>query len=561
MHISQARLVVVDVETTGLSPKDSRIIEIAAVAVSDGTTQGTFQSLIDPQCPLPRQIQRLTGIRPSDLDYAPVAADVIPEFLEFLGDSVFVAHNVTFDWQMVHGELQRLGLPDLTNPKLCTVRLARRLLRELPSKSLGSLIRFYGLSSSGLHRALKDARMTAAILERLLKRLQSTYDICDIAGVLHFQSQPYAKLQRQNQHLARIKSDVLPRVPASPGIYTLLDSSGRILYVGRSKNLQQRVRSYFAGIEGHPAHTRKLVRATRDIDWQTTDTELEAVLLESREIKAHKPRFNRAAIDYRHRPSLRLGYIKNAPWVTVVHYVRNDGATYFGPFGSRREAETIAAILVRIYGASPSSFQPAERLAGVGLTAARIGGRIVNEEIEQVRAFLAGDYSRVLEKLDLRMRLASAKQKYELALQYRDWHAFVEALPPAMDFSGRSILKRHGAAVLPNENGWELHLFAFGCPVKTLVLPRNTALPRSTVDELIQVLAASRERLSVQHITEMALFAQWLRQVDGRVRLVWLTGLEQVRDFERDIREHLKSKPPHDQTNGQAKGTIARFEA
>ena len=540
MNISQARLVVVDVETTGLSPKDSRIIEIAAVAVSDGVVTGTFQSLIDPQCPLPRQIQNLTGIRPSDLDYAPVAADVMPEFLDFLGDSVFVAHNATFDWQMVHGELQRLGLPELTNPKLCTVRLARRLLRELPSKSLGSLIRFYGLSSGGLHRALKDARMTAAIMDRLLKRLKSTYDVCDVAGVLQFQSQPYAKLKRQKQHLARIKSDVLPRVPASPGVYTLLDSSGRILYVGRSKNLQRRVRSYFAGIEGHPERTRKLVRATRDIDWQTTGTELEAVLLESREIKAHKPRFNRAAVDYRHRPSLRLGRIKKAPWVTVVHYVRNDSAEYFGPFGSRREAETIAAILVRIYGASPSSFQPAERLAGVGLTAARIGGRIEDNKVERTRAFLAGDYSEVLAKLESRMRRASDKQKYELALQYRDWHAFVEALPSATAFAGRSIPDRHGAAILANENGWELHLFAFGCPVKTLAVPRNTDLPECAVDELIQALAAPGERLSVQHITEMALFAQWLRQVADRVRLVWLTGLEQVREFEGAVGAHLK---------------------
>lgn len=561
MHISKARLVVIDVETTGLSPKDSRIIEIAAVAVLGGEVQDTFHSLIDPQCPLPRHIQRLTGIRQSDLDHAPAAGEVIPAFLEFLGEGIFVAHNVTFDWNMVYGELDRLERPGLTNSKLCTVRLARRLLPKLPSKSLGQLIRFYRLDTCGLHRALNDAHMTAAILERLLKRLQSVYDVSDVDAVLRFQHQSYAKTNSLRRSLARIKSEVLPKVPACPGVYTMLDKSRKIIYVGRSKNLRQRVRSYFAGIESHPEHARKLVGATRDVTWQTTVTELEAVLLESRKIKTHKPRFNRVAVDYLGRPSLRLGQISNRPWVTVVHYVRNDGASYYGPYGSRAEAETLAAILIRLYGRAAGAPRPSDRAAGVGLTAARIGGRLAEDNQRHAQRFLAGEHDDVLRILDRRMRMASARRKYKLAGEYHNWLDFIKALPPAGAFWRRSILDRHGAALFAIGGHVELHFFAQGCPIKTLVVPRSEILPAGAADELFQAVASPNQRLSRRHINDLCLFAQWLRQRVDAVRLVWLTAELHDTSFENDIQGTLNSMAIGDQTNGPRGSTMARLES
>ena len=551
MHIHQARLVVIDVETTGLSPKDSRIIEIAALAVQDGAVRDTFHSLIDPQCLLPRHIQGLTGIRQSDVDHAPIAGEVMPEFREFLGDSIFVAHNVTFDWNMVHGELDRLDRPGLNNLKLCTVRLARRLLPELPSKSLGKLVQFYGLDDGGLHRALKDAHMTAAVLERLLKRLQFTHDISEVDAVLRFQRRSYANAKLPTQALVRIRSNVLPTVPAEPGIYRMKSKAGNIIYVGRSRNLQQRVRSYFAGIEGHPEHTRKLVRATHGITWQTTGTELEAILLESRQIKTYKPRFNRAAVEYPRRSSLRLGLIRNSPWVTVVQYVRTDGASYFGPFGSRLEAETLALMLVRLYGLAPGAPRPSERAAGVGLTAARIGGRLTEKGLAQAQAFLAGDREDVLRKLDTRMRKASSRQKYEVAGEYRNWLAFLEVLPPAGDFGRRSILDRHGVAMLNNGTRVELHSFCQGCPISTQLLPHSGSLPPGAAEELIRAAGAPQERLSRRHMNEVGLFAQWLRQAAPEVRVVWLDPAARRAAFELAVQETFRAMISADQTKGR----------
>lgn len=541
MQIRQARLVIVDVETTGLNPNRSRIIEIAALAVQEGAVRDTFHSLIDPQCLLPRHIQRLTGIRQPDLDLAPVAGEVMPQFLEFLSNSIFTAHNVTFDWNMVHGELNRLDQPELSNPKLCTVRLARRLLPELPSKSLGKLVQFYGLDAGGLHRALKDAHMTAAILERLLKRLQSAHDISEVDAVLRFQHKSYAKAKPPTRAMIRIRSKVLPNVPPEPGIYQMESKSGSILYIGRSRNLQQRVRSYFAGIEGHPAHTRKLVRATCGISWQTTGTELEAILLESRQIKTHKPRFNRAAVDYPRRSLLRVGLIRNSPWVTVVQYARNDGASYFGPLGSRMAAETLAMMLVRIYGHPRAAPRPSERAAGVGLAAARIGGRLTEDGLARARAFLTGDREDVLPKLEAGMRRASSRQKYELAGEYRNWLTLVEALPPTGEFECRSIPDRQGVALIDNGAQVELHSFCQGCPISTQLLPPTGRLPSGAVDDLFRAIAAPRERLMRQHMNELSLFAQWLRQAAPEVRLVWLDPGAERAAFERALRQTLRS--------------------
>ena len=188
MQVSEATFVIVDVETTGLSPQACRVIEIGAIKVRGDVIEDTFHSLIDPECPLPYRIQQLTGIQQADLDSAPTACEVIPAFVTFLSDGIFVAHNVSFDWRFINSELRRLMLPALTNPKLCTVRLARRLLRQLPSKSLGALTKFYGFEVAARHRALSDADAARMVLLRLMKRLDSIYNICTLMSSSAFKT-------------------------------------------------------------------------------------------------------------------------------------------------------------------------------------------------------------------------------------------------------------------------------------------------------------------------------------------------------------------------------------
>lgn len=162
--------VVVDVETTGTSHgRDDRITEFAAVVVRDGRVQREFATLINPERTIPRYITQLTGISWTMVKDAPRFRDVCDDVRDLLAEPhVFVAHNAPFDWGFVNMEMARAGAPALANDRLCTVRLARRLLSHLPRRSLDHVTSHYGIMVERRHRALGDAVATAHVLRRLL---------------------------------------------------------------------------------------------------------------------------------------------------------------------------------------------------------------------------------------------------------------------------------------------------------------------------------------------------------------------------------------------------------
>ena len=163
---------IVDVETTGGSwSYGHRITEIAAVRVrGDGTILDEYRSLVNPERPIPAVISALTNISWDMVRDAPRFAEVAPDVARVLGGAVFVAHNAPFDWRFVSAELQRAGVP-LSGRTLCTVRMARKLVPELRSRSLDSLIYFFNIPIEARHRAYGDARATAELFRLLLDRL------------------------------------------------------------------------------------------------------------------------------------------------------------------------------------------------------------------------------------------------------------------------------------------------------------------------------------------------------------------------------------------------------
>jgi len=168
-RLAKLSYVVVDVETTGTSRLGGdRVTEVAAVVVRDGRPGETFHSLINPERSIPRFITQLTGISWSMVKDAPRFRDVAGEFRTVLGDHVFVAHNAAFDWGFVNMELERAGEDPLRARRLCTVRLARRLLSHLPRRSLDHVAAYYGVHVRDRHRALGDATATAHVLAHLL---------------------------------------------------------------------------------------------------------------------------------------------------------------------------------------------------------------------------------------------------------------------------------------------------------------------------------------------------------------------------------------------------------
>jgi DNA polymerase III subunit epsilon len=185
--LEQAVFVVVDVETTGMDPVSDRITEIAMMKIREGILQDEFSTLINPLIPIPEFITRLTGIDDLMVRDAPTAREVAPSIAEFLGDAIFVAHNAPFDWGFVNHTVRRERAFELTNRQLCTVRLSRRLLPQLPSKSLDPVTRALNIRIPDRHRASGDAYATSLVLIKFLSHLRKTAGMTTVDELLKFQ--------------------------------------------------------------------------------------------------------------------------------------------------------------------------------------------------------------------------------------------------------------------------------------------------------------------------------------------------------------------------------------
>jgi DNA polymerase III epsilon subunit family exonuclease len=171
-RLAELDYVVVDVEATGGSPaKGDRLTEFAAVRVSGGKIVESFESLINPQRSIPPSVTRLTDITDAMVAEAPTFGEIADVVRESLEGSVFVAHNVSFDWRLLQSEFQRCRGGRLGGERLCTLRMARRLHPELPRRNLHALADYYAITPERWHRAGSDARATAEIFVRFLNRL------------------------------------------------------------------------------------------------------------------------------------------------------------------------------------------------------------------------------------------------------------------------------------------------------------------------------------------------------------------------------------------------------
>ena len=179
--------IVVDIETTGLSKHRHAITEIAAVKLRDGEIINQYQSLVNPECHIPSFITRLTGIDDDMVKDAPNIQEVLNNFLNFLGEDTIVAHNATFDYGFLdHNSYLHLH-KRLCNDKICTRKLANRILHDLPSKKLSHLCDFFSVENPHAHRAMSDALSTTKIFVEFLNILEK-HEIIKYEQLLSFQN-------------------------------------------------------------------------------------------------------------------------------------------------------------------------------------------------------------------------------------------------------------------------------------------------------------------------------------------------------------------------------------
>ncbi len=232
--------VVVDLETTGGSSTDDAITEFGAVKVRGGEVLGEFATLVDPGRSIPPQITVLTGISDATVFDAPRIGAVLPAFLEFIRGTVLVAHNAGFDVGFLKAACRQLDLPWPGNQVVDTVKVARAVLTkdEAPSVRLSALAMLFRARTTPDHRALHDARATVDVLHGLFERVGGL-GVQSLAELQHL-SRNVPVGHRRKRHLAE-------HLPAAPGVYLFKGRRGEVLYVGTSRNLRQRVRSYFGG--------------------------------------------------------------------------------------------------------------------------------------------------------------------------------------------------------------------------------------------------------------------------------------------------------------------------
>jgi DNA polymerase III epsilon subunit family exonuclease len=181
--------VVVDIETTGLSKHHHKITEIAAAVVKDGKIKKEFQTLINPQVKIPSFITKLTGINNEMVKDAPTIREIMPCFLKILDKNIFVAHNATFDFGFLDYNSAYYYNKRIKNEKLCTKKLANRLVYDLPSKKLSVLCEHFGIENNQAHRAMSDVYATVGVLNNFLNILKDK-GIHKVEDILQFEKTP-----------------------------------------------------------------------------------------------------------------------------------------------------------------------------------------------------------------------------------------------------------------------------------------------------------------------------------------------------------------------------------
>lgn len=272
---------IVDIETTGGSVSGSRITEVAILLHDGNKVVSRWSSLINPEMEIPLHITALTGINDDMVAKAPVFAEVSEKIYSLLKDKIFVAHNVNFDYSFLRGQLAACGQP-WDAPKLCTVRLSRKLLPGLNSYSLGKLCNQVGINLKDRHRAMGDALATAELFSMLLSR--------DNDGVI---SGMVRKVSPEQRLPSNVPTADFAALPECPGVYYFHDQKGKVIYVGKAINLKKRVASHFTG-NNTTLRRQNFLRDIYHISFERCGSELMALLLECTEIQKHWPIHNRA---------------------------------------------------------------------------------------------------------------------------------------------------------------------------------------------------------------------------------------------------------------------------
>ena len=268
---------ILDIETTGGKYNEEGITEIAIYRFDGHEIVDQFASLVNPEQPIQPFVVNLTGINNDMLRQAPKFYEVAKRIIEITDGCVMVAHNALFDNRILTTEFDRLGY-NFEKQTLCTVELSKKLIPDMPSYSLGKLVHALGIPLTDRHRAQGDAKATVALFKMLLAKDTSKEIIAQT-----LRKDPKPKLDAK-------LLDIIETMPSETGVYYMHNEAGKIIYIGRGKNIRKRLVQHFTNDN---RKSKRLQLEVKSVSYEKTGNELISILKEYEEIKQNKPRYSR----------------------------------------------------------------------------------------------------------------------------------------------------------------------------------------------------------------------------------------------------------------------------
>ncbi len=535
LPLESVEFVVLDVETTGLTPRRHRLIEVGALIVRGGEVRDSFNELINPGKRIPDFIAQFTGITNEMVKGAPRADKVLPELQVFLGRRPIVGHNVSFDLGFIGAEAEQ-GHWFFPNEGIDTMTMARRFLPGVRRPKLDTLASRLGVFAHDRHRALGDALTTAEVFWLLATKAKAEgcRTLADLRALLAQTPgggmSPTGATARPAPTGAMYLNPAWRRdFPARPGVYLMRDELGTVIYVGKAKCLRDRLASYY----NHPlGYTRKmdgLLQSVRAIEVRVLGSELEALLVESRLIKELQPRYNVQLRNYEHYPFIKVDITSDFPRVVATKEVRADGARYFGPFNSRRAVDAMIDVVQKIFPVRtctrtlPPRAKPSDPCLRyhMGRCPAPCKGVAAQADyqatIGEVLAFLSAGRDDLLDTLRQKMWQASDRDDFERAAALRDAIRHADSVLVGQRLMNGAIEANNLLIVYPSAEPEhaELFLVRHGRLVEQRQVPADALAIARHFEELISRaiwLGPVPTRVGKAEVDQINIIARWVHQ-------------------------------------------------
>jgi DNA polymerase III subunit epsilon len=515
--LADAEFLAVDTETNGLAGDLCELTEVGAVLVGGGECHDSWESLVAVERPLSRGIERFTGITQAMVDAAPPPAEVLPELAERLDGRVLVAHNARFDVGVLRQAFERAGLDWPDPPTLCTVALARRFAPLARRRGLAALAGALGVEVDEVHRALPDAltcaRVFCALFPRLCANAASVREALDLC-----RSRRRARKTEPEEAIPREQRPDLSSLPDDPGVYIFRDERGRPLYIGKSVSLRSRARAHFCAPAGWTGDAEV-------VDYRPTNSELGALVLENRLIKAQRPPGNRKLKRSDRYVYLRCRLDIPYPVLEVSPDPAAGNAVNVGPLRGRSLAGELADQLTSLYRLRhcgrklklrehPSAYGQMGRCCSPCL-----GDLDPNAYRRQLDAALAPFHGPhggelLLSEIDRQMRAAAAERRYERAnalLRRRERLAWLlerlEGLLRATHSLPRLVVARH-----PVKERFDAFWIVRGRVADWGPLPGPSELLERTRTVLQHARGRRPEPLPASEVDEVRIVWAWLAE-------------------------------------------------